>query len=435
MKICMFVLQMFYKMSTTATPVLLDHHWRDDGTNYYRVRITHQRKSRYIKSNILVSRKDVAKSGKIKTVQIQDLLDDLMKKIRKALNEMDTFELKKMTIEEVVSNIEGKLAGDEKFKLDFIEYGYKVAAKKSAGNAKTYHVALNALLRFFKGRNPDIGEISVKNLYAFSEFIQNEEVVKVDWRTGEEKKLKGKKKGGRAASLYLANIRHIYKSARKEFNEPDKGKFPLPADPFDYFDMPKAPASRHRDIPVEVIQHMIDTRRKYTGRQRMAVDAFLISFGLCGINPADMYRCDKPKKGVLHYYRQKTEKRRDDQAEMWVKVHPCIKEIMSDYEDADRCFDYYKRYATKDVFITALNQGLKLWQEKELKDVAKFTFTAARHSWSTIGSGKRCNIKESVITAGMCHVDEDRKVDNIYIKFDWELLWDAQKTILDVFKW
>jgi hypothetical protein len=36
---------------------------------------------------------------------------------------------------------------------------------------------------------------------------------------------------------------------------------------------------------------------------------------------------------------------------------------------------------------------------------------------------------------GMCHKDEKRKVDNIYVKFDWEQLWDAQKVILDVFKW
>jgi hypothetical protein len=32
-------------------------------------------------------------------------------------------------------------------------------------------------------------------------------------------------------------------------------------------------------------------------------------------------------------------------------------------------------------------------------------------------------------------VDPGARVDDIYIKFDWELLWDAQKKILDVFNW
>lgn len=422
-------------MSTTIKPILLDHHWKDDGTNFYRVLITHNRLKRYVKTNVLVTKEDLNRSGRVTTLSVLTKIDKLVTDMREIVGAINMYTLESMTVDEVVDYIEAKMKGPEKFVLDFVEFGYKVAEKKSKGNAKTYYVALNALVRFFNGRHPDISEITVRNLRAFEEYIKEENVVKVNWRTGESKQLKRKKKGGRAASLYLASIRHIYKCARIEFNDPDLGKFLLPVDPFEYYSLPKIPATKHRAVPVEVIQRMIDTREKYRGRQRMAVDAFLISFGLCGINPADMFRCDKPKKGVLHYFRQKTEKRRDDRAEMWVKIHPCIQKIMKDYEDADRCFDYYKRYANKDVFITALNQGLKLWQEKEKMGVERFTFTAARHSWATIGSGKLCDIKESVITVGMCHVDEDRKTDNIYIKFDWEELWDAQKKILDVFKW
>jgi integrase len=147
-----------------------------------------------------------------------------------------------------------------------------------------------------------------------------------------------------------------------------------------------------------------------------------------------MFSCDRPKKnGVLHYCRQKTMNRRDDGAEMFVKIHPCIKEIMKEYSDAHRCFDYYLRYADKDVFTTALNQGLKLWQTKE--KVESFTFYSARHSWATIARSKRCDIDAKIVTAGLCHVDAENKVDDIYIKFDWEQLWDAQEKILNVFNW
>lgn len=420
-------------MAVTYRPVLLDHLWKEDNTNFVRIRVTHQRKSRYIKTNILCHKDDLNRSGDIKTGSILDSISDLLKKMRSITNGIDTYDIEAMSVDEVIKLIDEGLKKPERFVLDFVDFGYKVAERKSAGNAQTYYVALNALVRFFGGRHPDISEITVRNLRRFEEYLRNEKVVKVDWRTGKEKTIK-KDKGRRAPSLYLSNIRHIYKSARLEFNDPDLGKFPIPVDPFEYYSVPKTPASRHRDIPVEVIQMMIDTRESVTRRQRMAVDAFLISFGLCGMNAADMFSCGKPKRnGVLYYQRQKTTKRRDDGAEMWVKIHPCIREIMNEYMDSERCFSYHRMYSNKDVFTTALNQGLRGWQKKFKQQ--DFTFYSARHSWGTIGSSKRCNIDAKVITAGLCHVDESSRTDDIYVKFDWELLWDAQKTILDVFKW
>lgn len=422
-----------FVMSTTVTYVVREHLWKEDNTNFVRVRLTHNRQTRYIRTNLLLTKDDMGRSGQIKDLEKLNAAEEIVRNMRKVISDIDMFELRGMSVDEVAKAIEVGLTKPEKFSLDFIEFGYRLAERKSEGNAKVYHVALNALLRFFNGRHPDISEITVRNLRTFEEFIRNENVVKVDWRSGKKKTIK-KKKSGRAASLYLSNIRHIYKCARIEYNDPDLGLFPIPNDPFEYYSIPKAPAAKHRNIEVEVIQKMIDTRKNYTGRQRMAVDAFLISFGLCGMNAADMYSCAKPKKnGVIYYNRQKTAKRRDDEAEMYVKIHPCIKDIMKTYADGSRCFDYYRRYANKDVFTSALNQGLKLWQKKEKQD--SFTFYSARHSWATIGRSKLCNIDAKTITAGLCHVDESSRVDDIYVNFDWELLWDAQQKILDVFDW
>ena len=420
-------------MSTTVSYVVREHLWKEDKTNFVRIRVIHNRQTRYIKTNLLVNKSDMGRSGQIKDLEKLNAAEQIVRDIRKVVSDIDMFQLNGMDADEVVREIEEGLKKPEKFVLDFIEFGYKVAKKKSEGNAKTYYVALNALLRYFKGRHPDISEITVRNLRGFAEYILAEDVVKVNWRSGRRKTIK-KKKGGRAASLYLSNIRHIYKSARMEYNDPDLGLFPIPNDPFEYFTLPKAPSSKHKDIPVEVIQKMIDTRKECKDRVRMAVDAFLISFGLCGINAADMYIAAKPKNDVLHYYRKKTTKRRDDRAEMWVKIHPCIKNIMKDYKGKSVCFDYSVRYSSDGTFTTALNSGLKIWR-KRYNIEEDFRFGSARHSWATIGSGKLCNIERKIMTAGMCHKDEDRKVDDIYTRFDWEQLWDAQQKILDVFDW
>lgn len=420
-------------MGVTFKPVILDHMWKDDGTNFIRIRITHKRKARYIKTNIIVFKSDLGRGGTIKSISVQNSVDDLIKKIRNVVNDMDTYEIESMDVDGVLESINAALKQQEKFRLDFIEYGKKIAAKKSKGNASTYYVALNALLRFFKERHPDISEITVRNLRGFEEFITSEKVVKVNRMNGERKTLK-KSKGGRAASLYLSNIRHIYKCARMEFNDPDLGLFPIPNDPFEYYSLPKPPASTHKNISRETVQLMIDTRKSLKGRQRMAIDAYLMSFGLCGMNQADMYTCLKPKKGdILNYRRTKTTKRRDDKAEMFVKIHPVIKNILAEYAGKERCFNYYQTYSRRDTFSTALNVELHRWAKDHKVDI--FTFGSARHTWGSIGSSKLCKIDGKVITAGLCHVDESARVDDIYVNFDWELLWEAQKKILDVFKW
>lgn len=420
-------------MAVNFQAVLLPHQRRSDGANIIRIRITHNRQSKWIKTSIVLSAKDQTKDGKPKSRVVMRPAYDLIDRMTDVVNHIDLYKLQAMSVDALVTYINNALKEPEQFKLDFIEYGRKIALTKNAGTAATYNVAMNALERFFKGEHPDISEITVKKLREFEEFINNEKVVKVNWRTGKQRTLKKEKKG-RAASLYLANVRHIYKSARKEFNEPDLNLFPIPNDPFEYYQVPKIPASEHRDIEPEVIQLMIDTRKQLKGRQRQAIDCFLISFGLCGLNATDMYKCAKPnKKGILYYRRSKTEERRDDHAEMYVKVYPCIAEIMKDYKDNIRCFDFYKRYSSRDTFITALNAGLKGWITKYKQK--PFSFYTSKHSWGTIGNSKRCKIDSKIITVGLCHVDENSRMDDVYVRFDWELLWDAQKTILDVFNW
>lgn len=419
-------------MGVTFKILLEERYRKADGSNFLRIRVTHQRKSKFIRTNIAILPEDLSRNGIIKNEDKMDLAKDLVKRMRKVAESVEYYRLKSMTVDDVVEYIDAQLSEPEVFELDFVEYGLRIADKKKKGTGDVYRTSINALLRFFKGRHPDIREITVRNLYAFEEFIRNEPVIKVDWRTGKERGIR-KSKGRRAPSQYIGAFRHIYNCAKREYNDPDLGIFRIPNDPFEYYSVPKIPASVHKDIPVEVIQLMIDTRKELTGRIRMAVDAFLISFGLCGMNAADMFVCAKAKKGIVHYFRSKTTERRDDGAEMFVRIEPCIRMIIKDYLDDERQFDYYKRYANREVFTTALNQGLKLWQKRY--NQSHFTFYAARHSWGTIAGSSRCNIDDRIITHGMTHAGGSNKMDSIYVRFDWNQLYEANAKIMGVFEW
>lgn len=418
-------------MAVSFKLLLLDHHWKKDGSNYFRVRITHQRQSKYLKTNIIVDRKDVTKGGRIRNPEISNACYELQRKIRNAINGLDVFEVESMSVDQVVEKIKGVLKKKDGFRLNFTEFGREVAKRKSIGARAGYLVAMNALERFF-GRHLDIAEITVRNLRSFETFLQNENVVRKVWQTGEIKKT-AKAKGARAVSLYISCVRHIYRMARLEFNDPDLGLFPIPNDPFEYYSVPKSPASKHRDISIESIQFLIDTRKQLTGPQKMVIDVFLISFGLCGMNAVDLFNCNKPNGDILHYCRQKTAQRRSDGARMWVKIPKRIQGIMDEYRDNERCFDFHRRYSSAKAFNQAISSNLRRFIKRY--NLEPFDFYAARHSWATIGRSKKCNIDKSIITAGLCHVDTASKVDDIYIKFDWETLWDAQEKILDLFDW
>jgi integrase len=200
--------------------------------------------------------------------------------------------------------------------------------------------------------------------------------------------------------------------------------------------MPKGVPAEHYNIPAEWVQMMIDQRQGLKKRERLAIDAFLLSFALMGINAGDMYKTsEKARDGVIHYFRSKTTDKKEDRAEMYVRIEPCISQLMKEYAGKDRLFDFSERYTSKESFNCALNEGLKQWKERNgLKD-ERFTFYAARHTWATLGASKQVGVDFALITEGLCHSDASRKMDMVYIRKDWERVWDANAKVLSLLTW
>jgi integrase len=80
-----------------------------------------------------------------------------------------------------------------------------------------------------------------------------------------------------------------------------------------------------------------------------------------------------------------------------------------------------------------VNVGLRQWiARNKLED---FTFYSARHTWATLGASKQVGVDVAMITEGLSHSDASRKMDMVYIRKDWERVWDANAKVLDLFKW
>ena len=88
--------------------------------------------------------------------------------------------------------------------------------------------------------------------------------------------------------------------------------------------------------------------------------------------------------------------------------------------------------AGKDKYATAkVNKGLKRWCEDERIPV--FTFGAIRHSWATIARYK-AKVEKATVDECLCHIG-DYRVTDIYLERDWALLDDANRKVLELFRW
>ena len=419
-------------MAVTFSYVILPHQRKGDGTNFIRIRVTHARKSKYIKTAITVEPSDLTRSGKLKHQGKIDLALDEIRKMREITDKMPTYSLSVMDVGEVVEHIRVKLEEGKDFRLNFVQYGMSKADKMKAATGHNYRVALRCFVRFL-GREPDISELSVKMLKDFEAYIRSEKRMVYDIGTGKLKASKTKKKGERSVGMYLGNLRAVYRMARKEFNEPDRGLFRIPVDIFDYYDVPPPPAAEHRDIPAEWVQMMIDQRKELKRRERLGVDVFLLSFGLMGANNVDLYTMKKPKGGVLHYFRTKTTDSKADRAEMYVRIEGCVRPLCDAYKGKDLAFDFSERYCNHDNFTVAVNKGLRQWIARNKLD-KDFTFYSARHTWGTLASSKKVEIDSRVVTDAMTHSSKSA-MDDVYIRKDWERVWDANAKVLALFRW
>jgi len=386
---------------------------------------------RHIATTYFVTKDDLTKGFKIKNQSIIDELDRTIKKYRKACDVLGE-RVKDMDADQVLHYLESYNEKKGSFRLDFIAYGrdkiVEMQAKNRAGNAKTYNVMLNSLETYLGRDTLDISEINVSFLKRY-----------VDWIESKPAPSK-REKGERAVSLYLSNIRALHNMAKDEYNDEDNGIINIPLSPFAKFKVPKSPVTRKRAVPIETIQAIAGLPYQVVSHQGMnlfnfARDMFLLSFGLVGMNTVDLYSCESLKAGRITYNRTKTKNRREDKAEISIKIEPEIIPLVEKYRDTTgkRVFRFYQNYNSPDTFGTAVNKGLKLIGAHETVKAVDLEFYASRHSWATIATNQAGVNKYTVHTA-LNHVTEEMKVTDIYIDKSYTLIDDANRKVLDLVK-
>ena len=403
--------------SVSITPVVREGEKKKDGTYPVRIRITYKRKQKVVSTNFLVDRSQLTRSFEIKDPAVAEAVAQVVRNMRAAANALDPFEMESMDVSDIAYHIGRALSGgDEAFKLDFPDYFQRIADEKKKNPRTNYLCALHSLCGFMGADHFDISSISSSMMRRY------------------EKHLRAKYgDSARAVSLYTSAVAYVHRRAREEFNNEESDQIPI-RNPFEYYHPPRQAAAKagHRDIDMEIIREMLRRRDELTGRERLGVDLFLISFALMGMNTPDIYGCPRPKGGVIVYRRTKTTERRDDGAEMHVRIEPCVRPLIDEYGDISRAFNFHNRYSRYENLGRAANVGLKAFCERI--NVPKIDVYSARHSWGTVARNE-AGIDPVTVDECMCHVNRSMRMADIYIRKDWSRYWKANAKVLALFDW
>ena len=402
----------------TIKPVVIPAQRRRDGSYNIKIRITYKRKYRILSTHLTAAPGEVSRSGRLRSSLNYLKANAIVMEMYKMISDLDYFTLTAMDVDDLVSLIGQRLfAQPERFELDFFTFADRFIQGKCAGTAAAYRTAVNAFRRYLGGDALDINAINVLMLRKFMRSLDTAD----------------RKVPGAAAYSYVTRLKTIYCAAQDEYNDEDNGRFSIPRNPFAKLKIRQVPMVARISKSPDFIRKIIAFDGPCTKTERMALDVFILSFGLMGMNAADMMEARPPRGDVLVYNRKNPRSRRADNAEMRVRIEPCLRPLVDCYADpeGEYAFCFCRRYGSALYFSQAVRRGLISWAQKNGEE--PFTLYSARHSWATIARSTRCNIDKATIDECLCHVNPGMKMADIYIEKDWSVLWDANQKVLRLF--
>lgn len=406
--------------------IVIPSNRRKDGTYAVVIRLTHNGKSRRIPTNMICRPTDMTRSFRIKNPDILAKADDLIQEMRATLHDVSYFDMEDRDVDWVYSHIKNSLAG-KTFKLDFFEWGYSFIKTKKESTAKCYRTSLNQFARFLGTDQLDINDITRSMLIEYLEWVGSQKKM-VRQPDGVHQSNIDKRDNGSAARS-VGQLQHIYEAAKDKYNDEDSGRIVIPKSPFDKLPKESYMPQGQRNLGVDIIQRLINSdTRDY--KVRRAIDTFLVSFGLCGANIADMYSAE-PVEKVWVYNRSKTKDRRRDRAEMRVTIPEQLEPYISRLRgEGDHWLNVLSGWKNKNCATYNINKGLRLWCQEE--GVQPFTLYAARHTFATLA--RKCGVDKAVVDECLAHKG-DYDITDIYAERNWDLIDDAVQKVMSLFDW
>ena len=403
--------------SVTFKAVLISTNRRKDGTIPVKIRVTFKGVSRRLSTTLIARPGDYTRTLHIKNPDILAKAAVLIAQMQDTLTGVSPFVLEGWDADRVVAHIRGKML-EQCFRLDLFSFADTLLSGKQPSTRRVYDSALNSLADYLGDRRLDINAVTHRLLLGWME-----------WTDGQTKRGTRKAHGAGTATRHAARLAHIYRAAQAKYNDDDRVL--IPRNPFAGLPRATQPPEGQRNLGAELMQRIVDDREA-VGRERLALDAFILSFLLMGANLADLWAA-RPCSGTWVYNRQKTSGRRQDRAQMGVTIPPEAAPYLERLTAGGGPYWLAALHAIpgdKDGCTHKVNIALRKWAERN--GVPPFTFYAARKTWASLA--RRAGVEKATIDECLCHIG-DFPVADIYIERDWELLNAANRRAIALLRW
>ena len=289
--------------------------------------------------------------------------------------------------------------------IDFFTFTDEWLEHSSIKGAKNYATMLNTLEAYLGKRRLAFSAITYNTLKGFEEY------------------LRGKT---RAQSLYLGQMRHLYREAMRRYNT-DYEQI-IKNNPFLRYKVPRQVLKKGvRALSLEQLLKVYNFKGEPHSRAQLARDCFILSFCLMGMNSVDLYLCADKKGDTIRYRRAKTKDRRSDEAYIEVVIQPFIKELAKKYKGRSKVFNFSERYSAPSTFNQNLNKGLK--DVGEAVGIEGLNFYQARHTFATL-SRNLMRFSKSDVDEALNHVGT-MDIADVYIAKDFSIINDNNAKLIE----
>lgn len=355
-----------------------------------------------IPTGIKVTSSDLSANGKrIKDVNKARLIEKMRRDLQDRLDGL-SLELTgcDMDASEIVRRITLSREGEV---LDFFAFAEKWLSETSIKGKANYGCMLNSLSSYIGCRRLSFREITYKFLSGYEVFLKDKP---------------------RAQSLYIGQMRHLYRIALREYGNVLSD---TSGDPFLRYRVPRQVQKKGvRALSADEL-FRVATYEGSSVRDVLARDCFLLSFCLMGMNTVDMYHCETYRDGMICYNRAKTKDRRYDGAYIEVAVHERVKALVERYRGKGKVFSFSNRYRAASTFNQNINVGLK--DVGKAVGIEGLQFYQARHTFATLSRNMmkfaKSDVDEALNHVGSCDIAD------VYIKKDFTIINENNMKLLD----
>jgi integrase len=388
---------------------------KSDGTTNIKIRITKGKSTNYLATDMFVFPSYMDnKAGAVRLGTSKDFINTRIAGLLKTYREKD-MELGDqrdyMTVSEIKQHL---LSGKSKAKeIDFFEFTGEYIKTVTVKGTLDQYKALVASLKIFNGEKLPVTEITVNFLMRYEMYLRSRKV-------------------GNGIINYMRTFRALFNKCRDHFNDEDSGRLLVNHYPFKKYTFPKRTTdARDHVLTLAELRLLINYQPENPG-EVFSKYMFLLMIYLIGIEAKDLFYLGKLQKGRIVYNRFKTNRAHS------IFIEPEALEIIERYKGNQFLMNISERFEHHKSFYRAVNNYLTGEKSHNIKGMLpklgirkKVTTKWARHTWATIARND-CRINKDDVALCLGHEDIDNQVTDMYVKYDYSIIDEANRKVIDM---